>query len=194
MSFQFDQFDRAFSQNGAPPPLRRRKSFREISAFGLGNLLLLPMLIVIHASVAGEGIAKALPVFQRKLHSLPIPGAAYARNYQGFDKIDLSFVAAVGLFFIATLAWRKLFLILAQAGGSLRSTGAAPSTSLIQLGISLCIIVADAALFWAGLASQSASGWSDSPAYVAPLATLLFTAITASVAAWHADFHTSRYS
>ncbi len=193
MPSQFETFDPAFAQSGPTRPLRRSKTGRQIITFLLANLIILPFLLMIHATIAGEGIARSLPVFQRKLWSLPIPGVAYAKNYQGFSSIDLSFISAVGLFLIATMAWKKLFLMLSE-GSSGHRDYENPSLSLIHLGVSLCIIIADAVLFWAGLATQSASGWSDTPFYVAPLATVLFSAITAAVAAWHADFHTSRYS
>lgn len=189
----FDHFDQAFQSTGPSQPLRRRKTFRQWGAFFLGNLLLIPILLVTHASVAGEGIRGSLPVFQRKLWSLPIPGASFARSYDGFDKLDLSFLAAVTLFAVAALVWKNLFLMLHEVEGR-RTREQPPISWMVRLAIFVSIIGADAALFWAGLASQSAGGWSETPAYVAPLATALFTALIAAVAAWHADFHTSRYA
>lgn len=172
--------------------LRRRKTWTQWFVFLIANLLLLPVLIVTHASVAGDGIRSMLPVFQRKIWSLPIPTASFARHYDGFDKLDLAFLAAISLFSIAALTWKHLFLTLQEPtadGVSVRSS----ASGLIRMAIVLCVLGADAGLFWAGLASQSACGWSDPPTFVAPLATALFTSLTAACALWHVDFHTSRY-
>ncbi len=190
----FDTFDPAFATAGPTRPLRRRKTLRQTTMFLLGNLCILPIMVVTHASVAGEGIRSSLPVFQRKLWSLPIPGASLARDYDGFDKLDLSFLAAVTLFAIAALVWRNLFLMLHEWSSRANDQEQHPLATLLIAGIYLSVIVADAVLFWAGIASQTTSDWSHTPEYVAPLATVLFTALVAVIAAWHADFHTSRYA
>jgi hypothetical protein len=67
----------------------------------------------------------------------------------------------------------------------------APVVFYLLTGLAGVIIFLDAALFYFGLASQTASGWSAAPAYVVPAATVLYTAGLALVGAWHADYHTS---
>lgn len=193
MSQQFQDFDSAFQTAGSSHSLRRRKTLGQWGSFLVGNVLLLPPLMITHSVVSGEGIGTALPVFQRKLWSLPIPGASLLIDYDGFDKLNLGFVAAVTLFLVAAQCWKSLFLMFQEFEGPV-GLGQMSLPRLIRMAIFLCVIAADAGLFWAGLASHSASGWSQTPSFAPLLATVLFTALIAAVAAWHADFHTSRYA
>ena len=81
----FEGFDEAFADApvapvspGSVPPLRRRKSLKQRLVFYAANLVIMPIIALVYATIIADGIRHLMPVFRRKLYSLPIPGAGLA--------------------------------------------------------------------------------------------------------------------
>ncbi len=193
----FDQFDEAF-MNGprgggtthAPPPLRRRKTIRQVLGFYIANLCVMPVVALVYASIIADGIRLLLPLFRRRLYQLPIPGAGLARHYDGFDKADLAIIVSILLFGVITWLWCKIWLELLGYGHILVQREQNPLVFMLLISIAGIILVLDAGIFYYGLAAQTSSGWTDAPDYIVPAATLIYSCGLAVLGWWHADYKT----
>ncbi len=194
----FRGFDQAFERSPvAPssmlPPLRRRKTFMQKTYFLLANLIIMPILMVVYATIIADGLRVTLPIFQRKLYTLPVPGLGLLRQYDGWNRADLSIVVSLLLFVALTWLWMRVISELQGFGTILQHREQSPYYFYLVATIAGVIILGDAALFWAGIQAQSAGGWNEVPEFVAPLATLLYTCGVAAVGAWHADHRHSSH-
>ncbi|MEM6469588.1 MAG: hypothetical protein AAF802_08440 [Planctomycetota bacterium] len=172
-------------------PLKRRKSLRECIYFILSNLLILPVVGTAYATIVAEGLRMVLPVFQLPLYKLPVPGAGLLRNYDGWDRLDLALVMALLLFVVVTWLWIKVFIELLGYGTVVEQRQSNPIVFYLLSVIAGVLLLSDAFLFLIGLQAKGSSGWSESPFYVAPIATLLYMCGLAVLGWWHADFKTS---
>ncbi|EAQ79313.1 hypothetical protein [Blastopirellula marina] len=193
--FEFRTFEEAFArdggQNGSPAPpkiLRRRKSLGKRIVFYAANLVLMPIVALVYLTVGAEGLRVIMPIFQMRLYKLPVPGAGMLRNYDGFDRLDLSMLMALILFIAVTLLWIRVFKELQEMGEITRQRSRNPILFYLLTGIAAIILLGDAGIFYVGLDSQTSSSWSEAPSYVAPAATVLYMAGLALIGAWHADY------
>lgn len=194
--FEFgNYFDEAFARESNPneplapvKPLRRRKPLRQLLTFWGANILLMPVVALIYLTIGAEGLRVSLSIFQLRLYKLPVPGAGLLRQYDGFDRLDLSHLMALILFVVVTFLWIRLFHELQSLGAIAQQRTRNPVLFYALVTICSIILLGDAGLFYVGLASQTSSSWSDTPVYVAPAATVLYFAGLALIGAWHADF------
>lgn len=193
----FNQFDEAF-MNGhgvpgtsrSPPPLRRRKTIRQVLGFYIANLCVMPIVGLVYASIIADGIRLLLPIFRRRLYQLPIPGAGLARQYDGFDKADLAIIVSILLFGVITWLWSKIWVELLGFGSVLSQRERNPIVFMMLVGIAGVILVLDAGIFYYGLAAQTSSGWNNAPDFIVPAATLIYACGLAVLGWWHADYKT----
>ncbi len=194
----FDQFDEAFSQPGTgqatPRPIRRRKTLKQRFVFVVANLLILPVIGLVYAVVSADGIRQLMPIFQRRLYQLPVPGAGVLQRFDGWNRADLAIVVALLLFAVLTWLWTRVFLELQGYGPIAMQRLRTPIVFYLLTFLAGVIIVFDAGLFYFGLASQTSSGWSDVPDFVVPAATLLYACGLAVLGWWHSDYSTSSYA
>jgi len=192
----FDQFEEAFMNSPdsvgmrRPPPLRRRKTIKQWLSFYLANLFVMPVVCLVYATIIADGIRLLLPIFRRRLYQLPIPGAGMARNFDGWDRVDLAIIVSILLFGAITWLWCKVWIELLGFGNILEQRHQSPVVFNMLLAITAIIIVFDAGIFYYGLAAQTSSGWTDAPSYIVPAATLIYSAGLAVLGWWHADFKT----
>ncbi|QDV61989.1 hypothetical protein [Crateriforma conspicua] len=172
-------------------PLKRRKTLRECCVFIFANLIIMPIVGLIYASVIAEGLRRLMPIFQLRIYKLPVPGLGIARDYDGWDRLDLAIVMSLLLFAVVTWLWMKVFIELQGFGTIADTRHTHPIVFFLLAGIATVIICGDALIFYVGLSAQSASGWTETPAYVAPAATTLYSCGLAVLGWWHADFKTS---
>lgn len=185
-------FDQAFTQPGAPArPLRLRKTWGQLTAFVVANLLVMPLIGLCYLVVSAEGLRRMMGVFATRLYNLPVPGAGVLRNWDGFDRADLAIVMATLLFVAITYLWYRVFRELMGGGRLLGSRATNPVLFYALVTMAGVVLVGDAVLFYYGLAARAGGGWGETPGYVPLLATVLYLAGLAGVGAWHADFHTS---
>lgn len=190
----FQNFDEAFSESPVSPmasnaqPLRRRKTLKQRLSFYLANLAIMPVVAVVYASLVADGIRMLMPVFQRRLYQLPIPGAGMARQYDGFDRADLAIVVSLLLFVVVSWLWCRVFLELQGFGAGAVQFRQPQFVRVLLAAIAAVIILGDAAIFYVGLASQTSSEWNESPKWVIPAATLIYSCGLAAIGWWHADF------
>ena len=191
-------FDEAFPQaprpDGAPvqmTPLRRKKTFMQKLTFWGGNLLLTPLVCIVYITVIAQGLREMISVFCTRVYKLPLPGAKSLRDLQGWGDIDLAVVMSVLIFVVVSFIWIRVFKVL--IGWSDLTDQGRPNLLLYGfLGfIAATILATDICLFYWGLAAKASSGWSDSPGYVAAVASVAYMASLALWGWWHADYHAS---
>lgn len=166
---------------------RRRKTIGQRFFFWGANLFLMPIVCLIYLSVGAEGLRLLMSIFQMRLYRLPVPGAELLRDYQGWSRLDLAHLMALVLCIAVTLLWIEVFKRL-QVGHLGDKHERNPILFWFTAAIAAIILFGDAAIFYVGLASQASSSWSETPAYVAPAATILYMAGLALIGAWHADY------
>jgi len=190
----FRQFDPVYSSAGRhepPPPLRRRKTLKQRFVFYVANLLVLPVICLVYATIIADGIRLLMPIFQKRLYQLPIPGSGLARHYDGWDRADLAIIVSVLLFFVITWLWCRIFTELQGYGPIWSQRQRSPILFYLLSFTAGVIIIVDAGIFYFGLASQTSQGWSDAPEFVVPAATLIYCCGLALLGWWHSDYSTS---
>ncbi|QDT07488.1 hypothetical protein K227x_59150 [Rubripirellula lacrimiformis] len=193
---QMGSFDQAFPTTGenaskATRQVTRSRTWREVLVFWGANLFVMPIVGTIYATIIAEGLRRLMPIFQLRLYKLPIPGAGLARHYDGFDRLDLAIVMSLLLFAVVTWLWVRVFSELLGFGTIVSQRQSNPVVFYLLSFIALVILAGDALIFYVGLASQSSSGWTETPPYVAPVATLIYSCGLAMLGWWHSDYHNS---
>jgi hypothetical protein len=187
-------FDEAFAESHVEPmiprskPLKQRKTIKQIFVFWLANALAIPVIGLIAASLVAQGLRLLLPIFQTRLYKLPILAAT--RDYVGFDKIDLAVVMSVLLFALVSCLWCRIFTELAGQGTIAEQRSKNPIIFYLLTGIASIIVGVDALIFFIGLRAAE-SGWGETPFFVAPIATLLWSSILAILGWYHSDYQHS---
>lgn len=173
------------------PPLRRARKFTEYFVYYAANAIILPVVAIIYATIIAEGLRQMMPLFQMRLYKLAIPGAGFARDYDGLDRLDLAILMSLLLFVVVTWLWGRVFMELQGLGSIAARRHTQPIVFYFLSFIAFTLIVGDASIFYVGLASQGSSGWSETPFWVAPGATILYTCGLAIIGWWHSDWKTS---
>jgi len=191
----FKGFDEAFADApvapvspGSVPPLRRRKSLKQRLVFYAANLFIMPIICLVYATIIADGIRHLMPIFRRRLYSLPIPGAGLARQYDGWDRADLAIIVSVLLFVVVTWVWTKVFVQLQQYELIAAQLARSPIVLRLLAFLAAVLVVGDAGIFYVGLASQNSAGWSEAPTWVVPAATLIYSSGIAVIGWWHSDY------
>lgn len=187
----FDEMDAAagsYAGGAHAPPIRLRKTWDQRLAFAAANLAVLPVVAVCYQVVSSDGLRRMLPVFSVKLSRLPVPGAAYLDAYDGWNRLDGASLAAFVLFGAVTYLWFRLFSELVGDGPLAAARRTKPVLFWMLAAMAGVILAGDGVIFLSGLAAKTAGGWSDTPWYVPPLATVLFLSGQALIGWWHADW------
>lgn len=174
-----------------PQPLKRRKTLRECGMFIAANLVVLPVVALLYGVVVADGLRVLMPIFSLRLYKLPLPGAGLIRSYDGWDRLDLALIMSLLIFAVVTWLWTKIFVELQGFGTIADQRLTRPLVFYMLSTIAAVFILGDAMVFYVGITAQSASGWTESPWYVAPAATLLYCCGLAVCGWWHSDFKTS---
>ena len=95
------------------------------------------------------------------------------------------------LFAVVTWLWTRIFVELQGFGTIADQRQTKPVIFYLLTFIAAVFIAGDALIFYVGLSTQASAGWSETPDYVAPAATLLYSCGLAVLGWWHADFKTS---
>ena len=197
MPNSFNGFDEAFAdesmfQSSPPirPPLRRRKTVKQRFNFFIANLFIMPIICLVYATVIADGIRILMPIFRRKIYSLPVPGAGLVRNYDGFDRADLAIIVSILLFIVVTWIWTKVFTHLQHADNFGSTHQGSPIVFPVLLILASVLVIADDGIFYIGLSSQASAGWSDTPNWTVPAATLMYCCGLAIIGWWHSDYST----
>ncbi|MEO8165589.1 MAG: hypothetical protein ABI619_09350, partial [Betaproteobacteria bacterium] len=111
-------------------------------------------------------------------------------NYDGWNRLDLALVMALLLCVAVTYLWFRIFGAIGH-GSATGQPHERPVMVCVLAVIAATVILADALIFYIGLSSRSATGWSNTPAYVPAVATAIFVAGLALIGAWHHDYHSS---
>ncbi|GAB5407618.1 MAG: hypothetical protein Aurels2KO_58490 [Aureliella sp.] len=195
MAKLFDGFDTVFPDDddgrSRNTPLKRRKSLRECAFFIGANIVIMPVVGLIYASVCAEGLRSLLPVFQLRLYKLPVPGAGLLRGFDGWDRLDLALLMSLLLAAVLAMTWTKVWIELLGHGSIADTKQTKPIVFCLLTSIAAIMIAGDALIFYVGLKTQAASSWAETPSYVAPAATILYSCGLALLGWWHADFKTS---
>ncbi len=194
----FNSFQEAFaaSPNTGEPPRRvrqnhrPRKSLGQIIAFYSLNLVILPLVALCYLTLGATGLREEMPVFQTRFYRLPIPGASYLRDFDGWDKLDLAAPMALVLFIALGLLWKKIFVFLQDGDRITKQKEDNPVLFYLMAGIVAVIVLGDAGIFYAGLSSTVESSWNQENAgYIPAVATVIYGAGLALLGAWHADYY-----
>ena len=194
----FESFDEAFAPVGPNdktarpvPRLRMAKTLKEQFVFWALNALILPIVAICYQTIGADGMRRMLSGLSIRLHKLPIPGAEYLKSYSGFERLDIATLAATALFVAVGVLWVRIFRELQDVGELKLQRSQNPIRFFLLAVIAGIIIFADGFIFWVGLSSHAASGWTETPAYVPLAATILFMASISLLGAWHCDYHYS---
>tara|TARA_R110002049_G_scaffold309101_2_gene516881 strand:+ start:830 stop:1438 length:609 start_codon:yes stop_codon:yes gene_type:complete len=195
---QFEDFDEAFAHtpvdaepDGGTPQIRRRRESQEWLTFWSANAIILPLVAMIYASVISEGLRQIMPIFQMRLYRMPVPGAGMIRQWDGWDRVDLAFVMSLLLFALVAWLWCRIFIEAQGLGRIAKQRQQNPFVFYMLTTFAVVLIGGDALIFYVGISAQSESDWNETPAYVAPLATVLYSCGLAVLGWWHSDYHTS---
>lgn len=175
----------------ATRPIRRRRTLRECLVFYLANAIIMPVVAVIYATIIAEGLRRLMAIFQTRIYKLPIPGVGLAKNYDGWDRLDLAIIMSLLLFVVVTWLWGRVFVELQGQGTIANKRHTQPVVFYLLSFIAATLILGDAAIFYVGLSTQASSGWNETPSYVAPCATVLYTCGLAVIGWWHSDWKTT---
>jgi len=170
---------------------KRRTTFFGWLMFVSANILLLPLVALIYVIVGAQGLREMMSIFETRLYRTPIPGAGILRQYDGLNRIDLAMCMGLLLFVIVSYIWVRVFLELRGVGHIAAQRTKNPAFFYCIVSIAAVILIGDAGLFYLGLASQTASGWFETPPYVPMAASVIYLAGLALLGAWHADQHHS---
>lgn len=195
---KLDSFAQAFErENGSggrsvsAEPLKIRKTLSQRLTFIAANALVLPVVAITYQIVSADGLRSMLGVFSTRLYKLPIPGASMMRQYAGWQKLDAASLSALLLFGGVTYIWYRIFSELLGEGRLLQRCRDSLVLFYMVAGIAGIILCGDCVVFYSGLQAKAAGGWVETPAYVAPLATLLFVSGQAAIGWFHADWRHS---
>lgn len=193
---ELEALDQAYgpmADDGRPmpvAPLRRRKTLAQRIGFWGANVLFMPLVALCYLTVSAEGLRQMMPVFAMRLYKLPLPGAGLLRAYDGWNRLDLSMLMALMLLVAVSYLWIRVFSELIN-GQLLNRRDQNPILFFLLFAIALVVIACDAALFYYGVETRTASGWRSGSETAPIAATIVFVAGLALVGAWHADYHTS---
>ena len=187
----FDPFDQTFASDDPnnPNPIRMKRTWREEFIFWFLNALILPLISTVYLAVSAAGLRLSLSLLNLKLFKLPIPGAGLLRNYDGWDRLDLAMPLALLLFVAVSLLWGRIFRGLYDTTKTSIRRSHNPVLFYLVAGLLGTILFADAAIFYIGLESHTAGNWSEAAKFAPAVATAVFVAVPALLAAWHADHH-----
>ena len=185
----FDPFDQTFATDDPDNPIRMNRTWKESFVFWLSNILVLPLIATVYLSVSAEGLRRSLSLLNLKLFKLPIPGVGVLRNYDGWDRLDLAMPLALLLFIAVSLLWGRIFRGLYDTTRTTIRRSHNPALFYLMAGLLATILIADASIFYIGLESHTAGNWSEAAKFAPAVATAVFVAVPALLAAWHADHH-----
>lgn len=186
-----EQFDdatpRGAEVQGSPIPLRRRKTISKRIRFWLLNAVLGAPGFTIVMTVGAAGARWLLGITQMKLHRLPFPGASILEQYDGFNELDLAHLISGALCIAVTFVWIRVIRE-AKGNGTVMNGNGAPKLILyLYASVAAVLILADAYLFYAGVATHS-GGWGETSAFAPGICTLLYASCAAAFSAFHADY------
>ncbi|WP_430450723.1 hypothetical protein [Rhodopirellula europaea] len=176
------------TEMGSLNGIQQNRTISERLTFWGANLLVMPIIAMIYAQVVAEGLRLLMPVFQLRLYKLPFPGAGLARDYDGFDRLDLAILMSLLLFVVVTWLWIRIFSELQGFGRVYQRRKESPVVFGLLSFVAFIIVAGDAMIFYVGISTQSASGWTETPGYVAPAATLIYSCGLAMLGWWHSDY------
>lgn len=174
------------------PSIRRKKPFDQVIKFWALNAMICPVLFTLCLAVAAQGIRELVSVMQTRLHQLPFPLIERLRDYEGYSELDLAHLASGLLFLAVTFIWIR---VIAEAKGQGPVAGYLanrPFAFGIYASIAGIVLIADAFVFYAGLAAKN-NGWTETSMLMPAACTLLYMAGVAGFAAFHQDFHDTEY-
>lgn len=192
-----EDFDQVFAQAtdaGTAPlarTLRRKKTVAQKIAFWGANCVVMPLVSLCYLTISADGLRQMLPLLSLRIYKLPVPGAGLLRQWDGWDRLDLSMLMALLLFVAITLIWIRVFTELMDSGSFAERRDRNPLLFYLLAAVIVVVVIGDCSIFYFGLAAKAASSWTDVPAYMPALATTLYMACLALLGAWHADHHTS---
>lgn len=189
---QMGSFDQAFARgpDGPAAPLRLRKTSEQRAFFWGANLVVMPLVALVYLTVSAEGLRAMMPVFATPLWKA-VPGGELMRGYAGWSRLDLAMAAALLLFLAVSALLARLFEVLMNGADLEEARAKKPVLFYALAAVAAVVLLGDSAIFYLGLQSKAASGWTETPGYVPALATLMYLSGLALVAAWHADYRTS---
>jgi hypothetical protein len=194
----FHELDQAFSKapdDGFPAavarPLRLRKTMSQRVTFWGTNLLIMPFVALCYLTISAEGLRQMMGIFSMRLYKMPVPGAGLLRQWDGWNRLDLAMLMAMLLFGAVAYLWIRVFTELLGGGPIYERRNVAPALFYILSAMVGIILLGDCAIFYFGLESKAASGWSETPEYIPLVATVIYMAGLALIGAWHADYHCS---
>jgi len=185
-------FDEAYPQVAASEPaapLRLRKTLNQRLVFWGANALVMPLVALCYLTVSAEGLRQTVGVMSMRLYKLPIPGAGLLREWDGWNRLDVSLVMALLMFVAVTYIWIRVFMVLLGGSSIPASRSSNPILFYLLATIIGIILLGDCAIFYFGLEAKASSGWGTTPSYLPAVATLLYMAGLALIGAWHADYH-----
>ncbi len=195
ISDQIDKFDDALPRDdweqgkiAVPGSIRLRKPFGIVIKYWSFNMIVLPLLFALCLAVAAQGIRELAPVMRTRLYRLPFPGIENLRDYQGFADLDLSHIASVLLFIAVTIIWVRVISELKGQGEVMGYLEKNPLAFYLYACIAAIILIADAFVFYMGLAARN-NAWSETSVYVSIAFTLLYAASLAAFAAVHQSYN-----
>lgn len=192
-----EDFDQVFAQAtdggsaSMPRTLRRKKTLPQKIAFWGANAIFMPLVALCYLVISADGLRQMLPLLSLRLYKLPVPGAGLLRQWDGWNRLDLSMLMALLLFAAITFIWIRVFTELMDAGSFVERRERNPILFYLLSAVVVVVVIGDCLIFYFGLAAKAASSWADVPSYMPALATTLYMACLALLGAWHADHHTS---
>lgn len=184
------QRDRATKKIKAAPTLVRKKPLERRVKFWVLNAIILPALFVICMAIAARGLKDLLPVMEMRLYRLPLPFVDNLKDYEGFADLDLSHLSAGLLFIAVSLCWKGFIHAAKGEDANSLSLRGRSLAFYLHAAIGATVLIADAIVFFVGLASQ-ANAWNQVPFYVPFIGTALYVGGVAAYAAFVHDFEHS---
>lgn len=172
-------------------PLRRRKTLGQKITFWGANAFLMPLVAVCYLTISAEGLRQMMGIFSMRLYKLPVPGAGLLRNYDGWNRLDLSMLMAILMFGAVSCILIRVFMVLMDSGRIERYRSQNPMLFFLLVTMTGIIVCGDSAIFYFGLKSKATSSWSDTSEHIPAMATVIYMCGLSLIAAYHADYHTS---
>ncbi len=150
------------------------------------NLLLLPLVLMIYATVNAEGLIVFQPVFGTPLYR--VPGLHWVQDFAGWNRLNLGHVTAAGLLILLLAVWGWVVKQVRGVGGAEVQRTFEINFFWFTAATAAALIGIEALIFFAGLVAVGGGLWGSGSWITAGLLTVLYLGGMIWIAIWHNNF------
>ncbi|MEZ6069499.1 MAG: hypothetical protein R3C10_04315 [Pirellulales bacterium] len=152
---RFGNFSPSGTCSSTQHPVRSARTLAEKAQFIGLNLLLLPLVLMIYATVNAEGLIVFQPVFGTPLYR--IPSLHWVQDFAGWNRLNLGHVTAAGLLILLLAVWGWVIKHVRGVGGAEMQRTFETNFFWFTAATAAALIGIEAVIFFAGLVAVGAA-------------------------------------